>query len=134
MDPFYRTMDGFAVLVEKEWCSFGHKFQDRVAAPGVPIRACFNGVSKGQWRGFDTFKSADQLSPVFQQFLEAVLALCRQFPTAFQFNEVRRRASAVAVYVSGCVVTLTCGLACGAVAGLLADAVGAQRQRLVRQL
>eukprot|EP00048_Salpingoeca_helianthica_P024370 m.31868 g.31868 ORF g.31868 m.31868 type:complete len:845 (-) comp9348_c1_seq1:30-2564(-) len=61
LDKYYRTMKGFAVLVEKEWLSFGHRFTDRL--------------------GIDT-----QRSPVFLQFLDCVWQILQQFPSAFEFN------------------------------------------------
>ena len=68
LDPFYRTINGFAVLVEKDWLSFGHQFALR------------NGIMKKG--GGD-----DQSSPIFLQFLDAVHQLLLQNPNSFEFNE-----------------------------------------------
>lgn len=68
LDPYFRTLEGFAVLIEKEWCSFGHKFFDR----------CGHTI--------DDPKSEER-SPVFLQWIEAVYNLTLQFPFAFEFNE-----------------------------------------------
>jgi len=67
IDPFYRTINGFAVLVEKDWLSFGHQF--------------------GLRNGFAEKEKQDQASPIFLQFLDAVHQLLEQFPNAFEFNE-----------------------------------------------
>ncbi|KAF0683096.1 Aste57867_24784 [Aphanomyces stellatus] len=69
LDPHYRTIRGFAGLIEKEWCSFGHKFHDRV------------GVGK------DAADQPNERSPVMLQFLDSVWQMTRQFPTGFEFNE-----------------------------------------------
>ncbi|TRY57235.1 hypothetical protein DNTS_003306 [Danionella cerebrum] len=68
LDPFYRTMEGFQVLVETDWLDFGHKFADRCGH---------------QERGED---SSEQC-PVFLQWLDCVHQLIKQFPCFFQFNE-----------------------------------------------
>jgi len=68
LDGYYRTLEGFLVLIDKEWCAFGHKFQDRIG----------HTVNKPQ----DT-----ERSPVFIQFLDAVYQLMCQFPEAFEFSE-----------------------------------------------
>lgn len=69
LDPYYRTIRGFACLVEKEWCSFGHKFADRI------------GIGK------DITEHPNERSPVMLQFLDCVWQMIRQFPTCFEFNE-----------------------------------------------
>ena len=65
LDGYYRTIEGFCVLIQKEWCSFGHKFQDRC------------GGNLGQ----------NETSPVFLQFLDCVYQFMAQNPTIFEFEE-----------------------------------------------
>ncbi|KAL8002802.1 putative C2 domain, FYVE zinc finger, protein-tyrosine phosphatase, catalytic, Myotubularin family [Plasmopara halstedii] len=77
LDPYYRTLEGFAMLIEKDWCSFGHNFQKRCSHP-----------------------TSDQTSPIFLQFIDAVYQLTLQFPTHFQFNELLLSSVAEAVYSS----------------------------------
>lgn len=68
MDPYYRSLKGFMVLIEKEWVSFGHKFCDRSA-----------------W-GLHGWKD-EEYSPIFQQFIDCVYQIMHQHPCAFEFNE-----------------------------------------------
>ncbi|XP_041078814.1 myotubularin-related protein 3-like isoform X4 [Polyodon spathula] len=68
LDPFYRTIEGFQVLVETEWLDFGHKFADR----------CGHGENSDD---------LNERCPVFLQWLDCVHQLHRQFPCSFEFNE-----------------------------------------------
>ncbi|VDP70911.1 unnamed protein product [Echinostoma caproni] len=72
LDPFYRTLRGFEVLIEKEWCSFGHKFAQRTGGPA-------DGVGRPS--------NPDERSPVFLQFIDCVWQMMQQFPHSFEFNE-----------------------------------------------
>ena len=67
LDPFYRTLNGFGILIEKEFVSFGHQFALR--------NGCYNE------------KKENDMSPIFIQFLFCVYQLINQFPTSFEFNE-----------------------------------------------
>lgn len=69
LDPYYRTIEGLAMLVEKDWCSFGHKFQERCG------------------HGQDSEQKGSERSPVFVQFIETLFQVLRQFPTAFEYTE-----------------------------------------------
>lgn len=68
LDPYYRTLKGFEVLIEKEWISFGHKFLLRLG------------------HGDDRHSDTDR-SPIFLQFIDCVWQMTQQFPIAFEFNE-----------------------------------------------
>lgn len=67
LDPYYRTIEGFQVLVTREWLEFGHRFADR----------CGHGHNHDE----------NQRCPVFLQWLDCVHQLTRQFPCSFEFNE-----------------------------------------------
>jgi len=66
IDPYFRTVEGFKVLIEKDWLAFGHKFMDRTGTPND--------------------KNDHEQSPIFLQFLEGTRALMLEYPEAFEFT------------------------------------------------
>ncbi|KAL2077420.1 hypothetical protein ACEWY4_026924 [Coilia grayii] len=66
LDPYYRTLKGLMVLIEKDWVSFGYKFSHRCS---------------------HTHGDPKEVAPVIDQFLEVVWQLTEQFPCAFEYNE-----------------------------------------------
>lgn len=66
LDPYYRTIDGFQAMIEKDWLCFGHKFSDRCGH--------ISGENK-------------EMAPVFTQFLDVIWQIMQQHPCAFEFNE-----------------------------------------------
>ncbi|WFD42519.1 hypothetical protein MPSI1_001164 [Malassezia psittaci] len=115
LDPYYRTLEGFAVLIEKDWLSFGHRFQERSGLVGLghdkfDLRAPQNDTgmysdggspedsvtefpsTRSFWSFAKHFRSpfqanaAHERSPIFHQFLDCVAQLQAQFPARFEFN------------------------------------------------
>ncbi|KAJ8964200.1 hypothetical protein NQ314_005069 [Rhamnusium bicolor] len=68
LDPYYRTLEGFRILIEREWLAFGHKFADRC------------GLASGS-------DDQNERCPVFLQWLDCVHQVVTQFPCAFEFSQ-----------------------------------------------
>ena len=82
LDPYYRTIKGFIVLIEKEWVSFGHQFAFRSGHGNFSfiLAKIFFLLLKAK------NVNDDQKSPVFLQFLDCVHQIMTQFPLSFEFN------------------------------------------------
>lgn len=98
LDPYFRTARGFAVLIEKDWISYGHRFADRsghlcndrvdfvhkLGTDASTQQAFLASVTRQFAGSSHAFK---ETCPVFQQFLDCVYQVMRQFPTRFEFND-----------------------------------------------
>lgn len=69
LDPWYRTIDGFQSLIQKDWVALEHPFQRRL----------------GQVRLVIDDNSPDEESPVFLLFLDCVWQMLQQYPEEFEF-------------------------------------------------
>lgn len=67
LDPYFRTINGFQTLIQKEWITLGHPFSDRL----------------GHVINSDTTEQ----SPLFLLFLDCTWQLLQQFPCEFEFTE-----------------------------------------------
>ncbi|KAI3748540.1 hypothetical protein L6452_11679 [Arctium lappa] len=107
LDPYYRTIDGFQALVEKDWLAFGHPFSDRAGMPSftgsgnMPLEISRHSSSPNictsslrQSSGSLTSQApvssntqhSNNYSPIFLQWVDCVSQLLRMYPFAFEFS------------------------------------------------
>ena len=99
LDPYYRTRQGFATLVEKDFMSFGHPFHTRCAhgegrggatsgsggneaVTAMTVMGNAVGVGSVNSNGMDE----GQISPIFLQFIDCVFQIVDQYPDCFEFT------------------------------------------------
>lgn len=70
MDGYYRTIEGFIDLIEKDWLQTGHQFSTRTGLEGRS----------------DQDKHRGEQAPVFIQFLDCVTQVCCTYPEYFEFT------------------------------------------------
>ncbi|CCH42255.1 Myotubularin-related protein 2 [Wickerhamomyces ciferrii] len=97
IDPYYRTLQGFITLVEKDWISFGHRFNERsghLSSESIFHDDSPNSMNNQASIAFKSvsnhFKKRKHLkltSPIFHQFLDSIYQILVQFPEKFEFNE-----------------------------------------------
>lgn len=92
-DPYFRTLEGICVLIEKEWCSFGHRFNDRCGHLQLESKF-YNHTEPGNFQRirslnqrFQHHQGVKLESPVFLQFLDCIYQLIGQHPEKFEYNE-----------------------------------------------
>ncbi|XP_061998590.1 phosphatidylinositol-3-phosphatase myotubularin-1-like isoform X1 [Rosa rugosa] len=108
LDPYYRTLNGFQALIEKDWLAFGHPFADRVGMPTVTgstsipselprqsstgsIQSSPNrqsGASFTSQAPTSHAQTSNNYSPIFLQWVDCVSQLLRMYPFAFEFSSV----------------------------------------------
>jgi hypothetical protein len=77
IDPYFRTINGFIDLINKEFVFLGHQFAKR------------NGMAT---------TDRSQFSPIYVQFMNCVLQIVRRTPAAFEFNEIFLQEMTLFVY------------------------------------
>ncbi len=68
LDKHYRTIEGFEVLIEKDFVSMGHQLKSRLG------------------HGEKDALHEKEFCPVFIQYLDCVYQIMQQFPRLFEFN------------------------------------------------
>lgn len=98
LDPYFRTIDGFIVLIEKEWVSFGHRFQERsgLLTEVRDKRKFFSELTdknnaqqliSGMSSLLPESGKIKYTGPIMHQFLDCVYQILKQFPDKFEYNE-----------------------------------------------
>jgi myotubularin-related protein 1/2 len=87
LDAHYRTLNGYMILIEKEWLCFGHKFF-LVRSNTSICDSCLSLTFDYIKRIGHGDKSDSERSPVFLQFLDCTFQLLQQVRTLHRLEHM----------------------------------------------
>ncbi|XP_055384826.1 myotubularin-related protein 10-B [Condylostylus longicornis] len=92
LDPYFRTLNGFQSLIQKEWVALEHPFSDRLGhtwkqenTASTSSNVSNNLIVNNLISSSST--TADEESPLLLLFLDCIWQLVQQFPEEFEFSQ-----------------------------------------------
>jgi Leucine-rich repeat (LRR) protein len=87
MDGFYRTIDGLAILLEKDWNSYGFDWSRKLGHSTILYLDDADDASGASTSANSIHSTTPDQTPCIDLFIEAIWQLTLQYPMHFEYTE-----------------------------------------------